>query len=467
MLPKEALKKYFSFDNFIGEQEPIIEQIVDARKPALVLMPTGGGKSLCYQVPALCLEGGTLVISPLIALMQDQVDGLRKRGVPAHFVNSTVSKLERESRVADFVSGKLKLLYVTPERFRKERFVSAIREANISLLAIDEAHCISEWGHDFRPDYSRVGEFRALINNPLTIALTATATPSVQKDIIKRLNLEPDKVRIFNQGISRPNLELQVEQVYGDDQKIDQIIKTREEFPGSGIVYFSLIKTLEQYSELLQRRKINHTIYHGKLDPGERKRRQRAFLNGRVELVLATNAFGMGIDKPDIRYVIHCELPGSIEQYYQEVGRAGRDGKPSRCLLLYSEDDLAIQLDFVKWANPDEDFYRRIFGLITTELERVNSGGIDFLREQMHYKNRRDFRIETALNMLDRYGVVSGNIDRHDLQICSDSLPSELLDSTQRAAKLRSDQEKLLAMMQYAKAADGHRTLINRYFGAE
>ena len=216
----KILKNSFNFDSFRGEQEKIITRIVEEKKHSLVLMPTGSGKSLCYQVPALFFDNRTIVISPLIALMQDQVDVLRKKNIPAAFINSTLSKQEREKRLNDFVDGKIKLLYVTPERFRKQDFIEQIKKVKIDLLAVDEAHCISEWGHDFRPDYSRIGEFRELLGNPLTIALTATATHDVQEDIIKKLHLNEDEIKVFHQGIERPNLRLEAVDVFDDKEKL-------------------------------------------------------------------------------------------------------------------------------------------------------------------------------------------------------------------------------------------------------
>ena len=214
-------------------------------------MPTGSGKSLCYQVPALFFNYSTIVISPLIALMQDQVDVLRKKNIPAAFINSTLSKQEREKRLNEFVDRKIKVLYVTPERFRKPDFIEQIKKVKIDLLAVDEAHCISEWGHDFRPDYSRIGEFRELLGNPLTIALTATATHDVQQDIIKKLHLNENEIKIFHQGIERPNLRLEAVDVFDDKEKLNEILSTLEKYNGGGIIYFSLIKTLERFSEIL------------------------------------------------------------------------------------------------------------------------------------------------------------------------------------------------------------------------
>lgn len=472
MQPLDILRKYFGYDTFRPPQEAVIWRVLQ-NGHVLVIMPTGGGKSLCYQIPALLMAETqnvpplTLVLSPLIALMKDQVDALRARGIAATFINSSLTREEREQRYARVGDGEFSLLYVTPERFRKTEFLEVIARRDIRLLAVDEAHCISEWGHDFRPDYTRLREFRQIIGNPTTIALTATATPEVQTDIVRQLGLTEDDVQTFHEGIDRPNLRLTVEQVWGDDEKLEQIAaicKKHPGSPGSGIVYFTLIRTLERLSEQLQAMKIDHVCYHGDLERNQRRRIQNDFMQGRCPLVLATPAFGMGIDKDNIRFVIHAEIPGSMEAWYQEIGRAGRDGLPSDCVLLYQEDDLLTQMEFLRWSNPDVEFYERVYDLLVHNREQVDAFGIEWMREKLHARQKHDRRLETALGILERYGVIEGTWEPIRLTVVSE-LPPELLDHERLANKLRRDQQKLLALVEFVRHDGDRREYLHKYFG--
>ena len=476
MEPQDILRTHFGFESFRTPQLAVIRRVM-AGQHALVIMPTGGGKSLCYQIPALMpivqteSRGGktpvTLVLSPLIALMKDQVDSLRARGIEATFINSSLSRNERERRYAAVAKGDYRLLYVTPERFRKPEFIDAIAKRDVRFLAVDEAHCISEWGHDFRPDYTRLKEFRRQIGLPTTIALTATATPEVQADIVRQLGLEPEEVQTFHEGIDRPNLHLTVDEVWGDDEKLERMMAVRQSHPpgsGSGIVYFTLIRTLERFSERLRALNVPHVCYHGDLERQQRKRIQNEFMEGRCPLVLATSAFGMGIDKDNIRFVIHAEIPGSMEAWFQEIGRAGRDGLPSDCLLLYQESDLLIQMEFLRWSNPDVEFYERVYDLLVHNREQVDAFGLEWMREKLHAKQKHDRRLETVLGMLERYSVIEGTWEPMRLTIQSELVP-ELRDQDRLATKLRRDQRKLLALVQFVRHDGDRKKFIHEYFG--
>jgi ATP-dependent DNA helicase RecQ len=463
----KTLKDHFGYDQFRGRQDEIIKHVMSGQN-ALVIMPTGMGKSLCYQIPALLSEDLTLVISPLIALMQDQVESLVTRNIEATFINSSLSGRERKNRYKQVHDGQFKLLYVTPERFRKSEFLAALKKRTVSLLAIDEAHCISEWGHDFRPDYSRLQEFRALVNDPVTLALTATATPEVQDDIRKQLGLDFQSMKLFDEGIDRPNLSLEVVESWSEEGKIKDIERIIEAHKGPGIVYFTLIKTLDRFSELLHRNKRDHVCYHGQLAGWERREIQDEFMNGDCQLVLATNAFGMGIDKENIRFVIHAELPSSMESYYQEIGRAGRDGKASVCTFLYDQEDLMTQMQFLEWANPSPDYYRQLLQILECEQEKLQAFGYDWLQKQVHPRGRHDHRLETALGMLDRFNVIEGETNRYNFKVNTlGPLPNKLTDEARHEKKLKHAQQKLYTLVQYVKNTGDRKAFINQYFGIQ
>lgn len=337
---KQTLKKTFGFDQFRGEQEAIIQHTI-AGNHSFVLMPTGAGKSLCYQMPALVMEGTAIVISPLIALMKNQVDQLVACGVNAQFLNSSLSKAEVQQVKTAVIKGEVKLLYIAPESLNKPDNLSFLQQANISLVAIDEAHCISEWGHDFRPEYRKIRSIIESIDAKLPIlALTATATPKVQIDIQKNLGLEVAKV--FKSSFNRKNLYYEIRPKHQLDKQLIRFIKSHT--GKAGIIYCLSRKRVEEVAELLHVNGIKALPYHAGLEPAVRMANQEAFLNEDVEVMVATIAFGMGIDKPDVRFVIHYDAPKSLEGYYQETGRAGRDGLEGICLLFYSYDDI-LKLD--------------------------------------------------------------------------------------------------------------------------
>ncbi len=339
---KKALEEYFGFKAFKGDQEKIIKSILSG-KDTFVIMPTGGGKSLCYQLPALVSDGVAIVVSPLIALMKNQVDlirGYSSNDNIAHFLNSTLSKTQQKKVKTDLTEGRTKLLYVAPETLTKQDNIDFFSQINISFIAVDEAHCISEWGHDFRPEYRKLRDMIDQINPDLNIiALTATATPKVQDDIVKNLGLSD--ANVFISSFNRANLYYEIQPKGNKAQSLKNIVKFINKHKGkSGIIYTLNRKTTQELASTLQANGISAVAYHAGLEAGERAKRQDQFLMEEVDVIVATIAFGMGIDKPDVRFVIHYNIPKSLENYYQETGRAGRDGLEGKCILYYSHKDV-------------------------------------------------------------------------------------------------------------------------------
>lgn len=475
---KKYLEKYFGYKEFRKGQELIVGSILQ-KKDTVGVMPTGGGKSLCYQIPALCFPGLTIVISPLISLMKDQIDFLNSIKYPAEILNSTVD-MQKQKEIMDLIeSNHLKLLYLTPERFKSENFLNWISKQRISLFAIDEAHCISEWGHDFRVEYRKLKDIIKVLGRPPVLALTATATEEVRSDIVKTLEL--DNPNVFVSGFNRDNLIYGVQNHLTEEEKNKSLIEFINKLKGSGIVYTSSIKNAENlYNVLSSNLKKRVGIYHGSLDSHQRRKIQEEFLNNEVEVLIATSAFGMGVNKPDIRFVVHYSIPGTIEAYYQETGRAGRDGKTSYCLLMEYQDDIDIQEFFIEAKNPTVEEletvlsnirkYSRDRYLFTDSYELLSDGKklsnfkIDAILKQLNFMGFIEFdyagedKIEIAFDM-KRADKVEGDSFLEDLVALKSDDSSTLViqlkylikrvDLTEKLIKVKLDNLKKNKVLNY------------------
>ncbi len=406
--PAEALRRFFGFEDFRSAQREIIQSVLDG-DDTLVVMPTGGGKSLCYQVPALLLRGVTVVVSPLIALMKDQVDALEQRGIRATTINSTLEFGALSQRLNDIRHGLYSLVYVAPERFENPRFLEQMAGVRIALFAIDEAHCISEWGHDFRPSYLKLREALEHFARPPVIALTATATPSVQEDIVRQLGLK--RPRRFVRGFDRPNLAYSVAQGSDKDATLRRMLTAPGADQGSVIVYCGTRRSVERVGTMLHAERLPVTIYHAGMKDADRRAAQEAFISGRARVIVATNAFGMGIDKPDVRQVVHYDMPGSIEAYYQEAGRAGRDGNPAACTLLADGGERRLQEFFIRTSCPTRDQVNAVYDALWDVLQ-VGLGsrceGV-FVPDRTLIAARAKIHVaalSSVLNVLERNGVL-------------------------------------------------------------
>jgi len=413
------LNEKFHFSGFRKWQEKIIDTLL-IRRDVVVVMPTGSGKSLCYQLPALLLDGVTLVISPLIALMKDQVDGLVQNQISATFINSVLTPSEQGQRLREIQQGRYKLVYIAPERFRNPGFMEGIQSCRVSLFAVDEAHCVSEWGHDFRPDYLRLKEVVEKLSHPPVAALTATATPDVRRDIITQLGLRQPIT--FVAGFDRPNLRFQVKKVEGEADKIDAILGLLKKESHRGIIYAATRKNVENLTSALRSHGYKAGGYHAGMEMESRKFIQDRFMEGTLPVVVATNAFGMGIDKADLRFVVHYDIPGSLEAYYQEVGRAGRDGKPATCLFLFNYADTFTQEFFIDGSYPPREMIERTYqvlcGIGTDEIEMTQKALAERLGRSKSNSKSNEMAVSSCLKILEKAGYIErGSEGEHQAKV--------------------------------------------------
>ncbi len=462
-----ALERHFGHRAFLDGQTEVVSAILSGRD-TLAVMPTGGGKSLCYQLPAMVMDGVTVVVSPLIALMKDQVDALLARGIPAAMVNSTLSPSEQREAIDAMRGGAFKLVYIAPERFRSRAFTEALREVDIALFAVDEAHCLSQWGHDFRPDYLRLGEAVEAIGSPQVAAFTATATPQVRGDILAHLRLRDPFECV--RGFSRPNLSLAITPCEGFEKKFARLRAFADEHR-TGIVYCATRKKVEEVADVMASWGLKIVAYHGGMSDEDRAAAQDAFISKKRDIAVATNAFGMGIDRPDVRFVAHFDVPGSVEAYYQEAGRAGRDGEPAACELLFNYADTRTQEFFIDGNNPSSSLIRDTYEMLRG---RAGAGGeltmtLADLAEELGERN--GMAVSSAISYLSR----SGAIERYDVPgqrargtrlLDPGRAGRDLaIDEAALAAKDANDREKLKAMVSLCYSDECRQAWILNYFG--
>lgn len=447
---ERLLHKTFGIARLRPGQQEVIASVLSGRD-TLALMPTGSGKSLCYQLPALHLHGTTVVVSPLIALMKDQVDKLHALGLDATQINSSLTGGEQDEALARIRAGHSGVVFATPERLATDEFRAALGEQTVKLFVVDEAHCVSQWGHDFRPAFLELADAIAALGRPQILALTATATEAVVDDIVRQLKMK--NARIVNAGIYRENLEYRVIQVGGREEKLGHLAAQVEKARGSGIVYTATIKAAQEVYDHLKARRVPVALYHGRLKARERNASQDAFMYDRVRVMVATNAFGMGVDKRDIRFIVHYQMPATLEAYYQEAGRAGRDGKAAQCTLLYDFNDRRTQQFFLLNRYPG-----------AAEIETVYRATQDQTAEAPLTTNKQ----RVAMKLLRDAGYVSSRARRRataqDQTV--DARTFERLAAEYRE-KTDGDRAKLERMIAYAQSAQCRWKFLLDYFGDE
>ncbi len=463
---RAALREKFGFESFQPGQEEVVSRVV-AGQDTLAILATGAGKSLTYQLPALLLPGTTVVVSPLIALMKDQLDMLRELGInEVVALNSTLSEDQEAAAIERIRARNIKIVFVTPEKLEDETFTQLLRSIEVPLFVVDEAHCISQWGHDFRPAYLALGHVIERLGHPTVLALTATATPAVREDILHQLGIP--SVKPIVKGFDRPNLIYDVRRAEKESDKL-KILKNlflSDELEGTGIIYTATIKNALEVQKYLQDHlDIPAAVYHSKLQKQDRTSVHELFMDEHIRAVVATNAFGLGIDKPNIRFVVHYDLPGSVEAYTQEAGRAGRDGLPSRCTLIYRMSDTRVQNYFLTGKYPDIEEVQKVFG--TLEIFGAQEGGVSMtdLRKILQLPLTK---LKVILALLKKGGFIE-TISRSKYSLTEGARKNRdlVLNLASYETKKSYDQSKLAMMLQYAETTSCRRKFILNYFGED
>lgn len=458
---RRTLRDTFGLDKLRHGQAEVMRSVLEGNN-TLAIMPTGAGKSLCYQLPSLHLPGTTIVVSPLISLMKDQVDKLREAGLEASQLNSALTTREHDENLEQIKTEKSDFVFVTPERFTDREFLAELRGRAINFVVIDEAHCISEWGHDFRPAYLSLGAAVKSLGLPPVLALTATATTEVTADIEKQLDL--GKLQVVKTGIYRPNIYFEVKRVTNEREKHEELLRVLNEHKGIGIIYAATVKTVDELTDWLKGFDFKIEKYHGRMKASDRKRNQDAFMNDELKAIVATNAFGMGIDKPDIRFVVHYQMPGSLEAYYQEAGRAGRDGEAATCSLFYQLGDRRTQQFFLGGKHPK---FNDILATYQT-LETLNAAEtpVDLATVQEHTNTVKSTKARVILSLLKEMKIVK-ELRGPTFRLLKAKVNQPELEELSRLSeeKVNRDKEKLERMMQYGQSAMCRWRLLHDYFG--